>query len=226
MRPTPAFIAALPREVSGLVKGWERRRIADGVVVYSNGEAVVACAGMGASRVALAVRAAMDAMKVTELISVGLAGACDPALDVGAIVRAGVVVDARTGERFENPQHEQVLVSTDAIASVREKARLHASYHADAVDMEAAAVARLARANGLGFHAIKAISDDAEFELAGLARFADEEGYFREAAFALYVALRPVLWSKSIALGRNGSKAVGALTEALRGELDWYGKRA
>jgi hypothetical protein len=34
------------------------------------------------------------------------------------------------------------------------------------------------------------------------------------------------MWSKVIALGRNSSKAVDALTEALRGELDWYRKRA
>jgi len=226
MRPTPAIIAALPREVRALVKGWERRRIAGGVVVYTNGDAVVAYAGMGAARAALAVRAAMDAMPVTELISVGVAGACDPALGVGAIVRAGVVVDARTGERFENAQYEQVLVSTEAVARVKEKARLHATYYATAVDMEAAAVARLALAHGLDFHAIKAISDGAEFELAGLGRFANAEGYFREAAFALHVALRPALWGKVIALGRNSSRAVDALTEALRGELDWYRKRA
>jgi adenosylhomocysteine nucleosidase len=220
----PAFIAALPREVRGLVKGWTRRSIAGGVVVYTNSDAVVACAGMGASRAALAVHAAIDTMPVTDLLSVGLAGACDPKMRVGEIVRAGVVVDARTGERFDNSQFRQVLVSTDAIASVREKARLHASYYADAVDMEAAAVARLARANGLGFHAIKAISDDAEFELEELGRFADEEGYFREGAFALHVVLRPKLWGKAIALGRNSSRAVNALTEALRGELDWYRK--
>jgi adenosylhomocysteine nucleosidase len=226
MRPTPAIIAALPREVSALVKGWERRSIAGGVVVYSNGDAVVACAGMGAARAALAVHAAMDAMPVTDLLSVGLAGACDPKMRVGEIVRAGVVVDARTGERFDNSQFRQVLVSTDAIASVKEKARLHASYYADAVDMEAAAVARLARANGLGFHAIKAISDGAEFEIEGLARFADAEEQFREKAFALHAALRPALWSKAIALARNSSRAVDALTEALRGELDWYRKRA
>jgi adenosylhomocysteine nucleosidase len=226
MKLIPAMIAALPREVSGLVKGWERRSIACGVVVYTNDEAVVACAGMGAERVALAVHAAMDAMKVTALISVGLAGACDAKLRVGEIVRAGVVVDARTGERFEDAQFKQVLVSTDAIASVREKSRLHASYSAAAVDMEAASVARLAHAHGLGFHAIKAISDEAEFEVEGLARFSTAEGQFREAAFALHAALRPAMWSKVIALGRNSSKAVDALTEALRGELDWYRKRA
>jgi len=226
MRQTPAMIAALPREVRALVKGWERRRIAGGVVVYTNGDAVVACAGMGAERVALAVQAAMDAMKVTALISVGVAGACDPKMRVGEIVRAGVVVDARTGERFEDSQFRQVLVSTDAIASVKEKARLHATYSAAAVDMEAAAVARLAQAHGLDFHAIKAISDEAEFEMEGLARFSTAEGQFREAAFALHAALRPAMWSKVIALGRNSSKAVDALTEALRGELDWYRKRA
>jgi len=218
------IIAALPREVYELVKGWERRSIAGGLLVYTKDEAVVACAGMGAARAALAVQAAMAAMPVTELISVGLAGACNPKMRVGEIVRAGVVVDALTGERFIDARYEQLLVSTDAIASVREKARLHASYHADAVDMEAAAVARLARTNGLGFHAIKAISDEAGFELAGLSRFSNEEGYFREAAFALHAALRPAMWSKAITMGRNSNKAVRALTEALRGELDWYGK--
>jgi adenosylhomocysteine nucleosidase len=216
------IIAALPREVSALVKGWERRSIGGGVMVYTKNEAVVACAGMGAARAALAVQAAMAAMPVAELISVGLAGACGPTLRVGEIVRAGVVVDARTGERFSDSRYEQVLVSTDAIASVKEKARLHASYHADAVDMEAAAVARLAQAHGLGFHAIKAISDEADFEMEGLARFATAEGQFRETAFALHAALRPAMWGKVIELGRNSNKAVGALTEALRGELDWY----
>jgi adenosylhomocysteine nucleosidase len=224
MKLIPALIAALPREVSGLVKGWERRSIACGVVVYTNDEAVVACAGMGAARVALAVQAAMNVLPVTDLISVGLAGACDAKMRVGEIVRAGVVVDARTGERFENSQFEQVLVSMDAIASVKEKARLHASYSAAAVDMEAATVARLAQAHGLGFHAIKAISDEAEFEMEGLARFSTAEGQFREGAFALHAALRPAMWGKVIALGRNSSKAVSALTEALRGELDWYRK--
>lgn len=225
MSQIPAMIAALPREVRALVKGWERRRIAGGVV-YTNGDAVVACAGMGAARMALAVQAAMDVLPVTDLISVGLAGACDPKMRVGEIVRAGVVVDARTGERFEDAQFKQVLVSSDAIANAKEKARLHASYSAAAVDMEAASVARLAQAHGLGFHAIKAISDEAEFEMEGLARFSTAEGQFREAAFALHAALRPAMWSKVIVLGRNSSKAVDALTEALRGELDWYRKRA
>ena len=225
MKPCPGIIAALPREVSALVKGWDLRKLPDHVMVYTNGDAVVACAGMGAERVALAVEAAMEAMPVTALISVGLAGACDPALKVGEIVRAGVVIDSSTGEQISESQYKQVLVSANGIASVSEKARLHAEFSADAVDMEAAAVGRLAQQKGLEFHAIKAISDEADFEVEGLSRFATADGQFRETAFALYAAVRPALWKKIIALGRNSSKALDALTAALNAELDWYRDR-
>jgi adenosylhomocysteine nucleosidase len=87
--------------------------------------------------------------------------------------------------------------------------------------MEAAAVGRLARAHGLDFHAIKAISDAAGFEIDGLGGFATRDGQFREVAFALHAALRPQMWGKVIALGRNSSRAVKALTAAIEGELEW-----
>jgi adenosylhomocysteine nucleosidase len=227
MSEFPAIIVALPREVGALVKGWQRRELAGRVIVYTKGNAVVACAGMGSARATLAVEAAMAAMPVTALISAGIAGACDPALRVGEIVRASVVIDSRTGERFaaqsDSARSERVLVTADAVAGVREKARLFASYSAAAaVDMEAAAVARLARAHGLPFRAIKAISDEAGFEMDGVDRFATADGQFREAAFALHMALRPWQWGKAIALARNSSTAVAALTGALQGELDWY----
>jgi adenosylhomocysteine nucleosidase len=216
------MIAALPREVSGLVAGWEARTLPGGVMVYTNGEAVVACAGMGARRVALAVEAARAAMAVTDLISVGVAGACDPALRVGDIVRAGVVIDSNTGERFEDSQYKQVLVTCATVAGVAEKARLRASYRAAAVDMEAAIVGRLARAHRLAFRAIKAISDDAAFELGDISRFVTPLGQFREAAFAVDAAVRPRMWGRVFALARNSGRAVDALTVALRAELDWY----
>jgi len=167
----------------------------------------------------------MATMPVTALISVGVAGACNPSLHVGDIVRAGVVIDGQTGERFDNSQFRQVLVTTEAIASVREKSRLHASYHADAVDMEAATVARLACAHDLYFQAIKAVSDEADFEVESLSRFATSDGQFREAAFALHAALRPPMWSKLIALARNSNKALASLTAVLNTELDWYRSR-
>lgn len=223
MRECPAFIAALPREVSGLVRGWERHAWdTEAVVLYIEEGAVVAYAGMGNDRAAIAAEIAIRTMPVTALLSVGLAGACDPQLRAGDIVRAGLVYDAATGEAFGGPEHRQVLVTTHGIASVREKARLHALYGAHAVDLEAAGVARIARANGLPFYSIKAISDEVDFEIEELSRFATAGGQFREAAFALHAALRPAMWDKVLTLGRNSHKALRALTAALKGEIDLY----
>jgi adenosylhomocysteine nucleosidase len=225
MKEFPAIIAALPREVKGLVRGWREHRLPGKIFVYTKDSAIVACAGMGASRATLAVQAAMQAGPVTALLSVGLAGACDPELQVGDIVRAGVVVDTQSGERYSNSQFEQVLVSAPTITSVREKQRLRESYGASAVDMEAAAVARIAQAHGLQFEAIKVISDGATFELQELARFATSDGQFREAAFATYAAVRPYLWAKLFHLAGNSKRAVELLTSELESRLNWYRER-
>jgi len=219
MSACPAIIAALPREVRALVKGWRHRQLPGNIFLYSNGYAVVACAGMGAKCAALAVEAALAAMPVT---SAGLAGACDINLQVGTIVRPGVVIDSRSGERFKISGGNGVLVSCEKIASVLDKSQHFKLYSADAVDMEAAAVARVAQQHKLEFRAIKAISDEADFEVRSLARFATPDGQFREGAFALQTALQPWMWAKAIALGRNSSRALKALTAALRAELDWY----
>jgi adenosylhomocysteine nucleosidase len=227
MKRIAGIIAALPREVAPLVKGWKTEKLPGNRTVYLRGDVVVACAGMGPTQVALAVSAARALLPVTELISVGLAGACDPALKVGEVVRPGVVVDRQTGERFLDDRYDRVLVSTSAIMSVAEKERLRVAYDAAAVDMEAATVARLARAHGLKFRAIKVISDTADFNMSGLSGFATEDGQFREGAFALHAAVRPWMWSRVMNLAKNSCRAVEALNDALRAELDyretWYG---
>lgn len=219
------IIAALPREIKPLVRGWKEERLPGRIRVYTNGSAVVACAGMGAARATLAVEAAMVAGPVTMLVSSGLAGACDPSLRVGDIVRAGVVVDAKSGERYSDSQFRQVLVTEQSIAGVKEKRRLFESYGAAAVDMEAAAVARLAEARGASFQTVKAISDEADFEMQELGRFATQDGQFRDAAFAVYAAVRPRLWAKVAALARNSSRAIEALTHELQSILDLYQAR-
>ena len=225
MRARPVIIAALPREVKALVRGWQEHRLAGKIVVYASEQAIVACAGMGAGRATLAVQAAMAFAPVAGLISAGLAGACDPALKVGDIVRGGLVVDTRSGERFAYSEYRQVLASSPEIASVQEKRRLRATYGASAVDMEAAAVARLAQGHGLPFQAIKAISDDAYFELQQLGRFATADGQFREAAFAAYAAVHPAIWGSLGVLAGNTRRALAALTNELSSQINWYEQR-
>jgi adenosylhomocysteine nucleosidase len=226
MKECPAIIAALPREVKHLVSGWQLHRLPNKTIAYTNDFAVVACAGMGPARATLALQAAMALKPITAVLSVGLAGACDPSLHVGDIVRAGVVIDSQTGERYDNSQFKQVLVSAPEIASVSEKQRLYAAYYASAVDMEAATVARIALAHNLYFQAVKVISDDATFEVQELARFATQDGQFREAAFAAYSLARPRLWSKLLHLAGNSKRAVQSLTAELESQLDWYKQRA
>jgi adenosylhomocysteine nucleosidase len=175
---------------------------------------------MGMSRATLAVQAAMVLGPVSQLVSVGLAGACDPGVGVGTVVEAGSVIDVRTGERFATVAEKgPLLVTGSSIAGVREKARLFETYRAAAVDMEAATVGRLAMANGVEFRAIKAISDDYAFELGSLAKFETGHGHFHTRAFALHTAVRPHTWGDAIRLGKHSRIALEALTQRLRLEL-------
>ena len=215
-----AIIAALPRELAGLTRGWREIRSEDrGVTAFERESTVAVSGGIGCDRVSKAVAVALAFGGVEKLISIGLAGACDPSLKTGDALRFGTVIDVRSGERFEAEGGDAVLATSNTIAGVAEKSRLHASYGAAAVDMEAACVARLARAHGVSFSAIKAISDDAKFALDGMDRFVTADGQFRELAFALYTALRPARWRSTIELGRNSAAALKTLTALVQDEL-------
>jgi adenosylhomocysteine nucleosidase len=223
--PVPAriaIIAALPREIAGLVRGTkaDASLMKVGVWLYRVDGAVVVAAGMGAERAAVAVEAAVSAGDVRVLISTGLAGGCSPGAMAGSVMEAGMVVDVGTGERFVAGLGTGVMLATaETIASVAEKARLAESFGAAIVDMEAATVGRMALANRLEFRAIKGVSDGYDFELGALAKFEGERGSFRTGAFAAYTAVRPRTWGKAITLGRGSAKALAGLEAALRGVL-------
>jgi len=231
----PAFVAALLREIAPLVKGWQTDSAlrARGIHLYWNEQAIVVCAGMGAQRATLAAQAAFAMGAVSSLTSIGWAGACDPAFHVGHVVEASVVIDARTGERFEGRsgvsrhsasgsvvfESRPIIVTVPLPSSVHEKRRLAETYSASAVEMEAAAVARFAQIHQLPFFAVKAISDEADFELPDMDGFVDAQGQFREAAFGLHVALRPWLWLRVLRMARSSKLAAENLSAALRGRI-------
>ncbi len=213
-----AVLAALPREVAGLV-GEVRPDAShkrDGVFLYRLPRLLVVCAGMGSERVTLAVRTALDTGAISMLVSAGLAGGCDPALKVGSVVEARTVVDSLSGARHETKQGTATLVTTHTVAGVQEKQRLFEAYGAAMVDMEAATVARLADMHNLAFRAIKAVSDAHDFELSALSRFASPRGHFRTRAFALHTVLRPHTWRHAMQLGAGSQRALRNLTAALK----------
>jgi adenosylhomocysteine nucleosidase len=231
-RPRPIFIAALQREIAAVVDGWraDEKLASRHIHLYWNDDAIVACAGMGADRASLAVEAALALGPASELISVGWAGACDHDLKIGDVFRPGIVVDARTGERYftsesDTAEESQILITVAKPAGIIEKHRLRVTYSAGAVDMEAAAVARSARARELPFCAIKAISDEADFELPDMQQFSTSSGQFREAAFGFHVAVRPTLWPPVMAMAKSSRLAGQRLRVAIEEHIQHYRER-
>jgi adenosylhomocysteine nucleosidase len=219
-----AIVAALEREVSGLTQHFARvERTHEGrTFVFFEKKSdpdglVVVCGGIGADAARRAAEAVIALYHPTLLHSVGFAGALNAGLHVGDIISPAVVIDARDGSRVQIEGGEGTLVTFMAVATAVQKANLAQSYAAQAVDMEASAVAAAACARNLSFSATKVISDGLHFEMPETARFIDAHGRFKTAAFALHVALRPWLWPRVVTLASNSSKAARSLAAHLKG---------
>lgn len=207
-----AIIAALPREIAPLVRGWRvtpNRRVA----MWVSGEAVAACAGMGSECVTRAAEAAIE-LGATALVSAGYAGGLTDGARTASIWVPDTVIDAATGERFTTGIGRGTLVSVDMVAGADSKRSLAEKFGGDVVDMEAVAVARHAARRGVAFYAVKAVSDTRAARLPDLNRFT-RNGRFLSGRFAVYTAVRPWLWPAVARLGRDSARAVRALNTEL-----------
>ncbi len=217
MKPRIAIIAALPREIASLVRGWqEESDPAKKIFVYTNDSAVVVCAGMGAARAEIAVQAALARGSISYLFSVGWAGALKSEFSAGSIHHPAYVMDAATNQKFTTVAGTGTLVTVAKVANAQEKRALAAEFDAEYVDMEAATVARLAAENKIPFAVVKTISDeceDAPQEI--LQAFTTDDGWIREKAFALHVALRPWMWLATMRMARTASASARNLCQEL-----------
>lgn len=217
-----AIVAALEREVHGLVKQWrvvDKEHAGRGFRFFENGDVVLVCGGVGAEAARRAAEAVIAIYAPGVVYSVGFVGALDPRLRVGDILQPQSVVNAGDGSRVRVDRGNGVLVSFGAVAGSAQKSKLRESFAAQAVDMEAAAVARAAEARGVEFAVLKVVSDEFDFSFPAMERFVDSDGRFLEARFALYAMVRPWLWAKVARLARNSSRASRALCESL-GKID------
>ena len=215
-------MAALEREVRGLVREWrvtEKEYGGRQFRFFENDGVVVVCGGIGAEAARRAAEAVIAIYAPIVIYSAGFAGALGPGLKVGDKVRPRLVVDAGDGSRVNLENGSGVLVSFGSVASPAQKAKLRESFAAQAVDMEASAVARAAEARGVEFVVMKVISDDFDFKFPSMERFVDSGGRFSELRFALFASLRPWLWAGMARLGRNSHRASRVLCDALR-EID------
>jgi len=222
-----AIIAAMEREVQSLVKGWKKGSLSFNekrFTSFSSEGSVVAVAGIGIQNSTMAAKAVVEQFHPSVLISVGLAGALIRSLKIGSIFTPNIVVDAASGTEYRcsaDSSHISggVMVTSNEIAGAEAKQRLVQQFHALVVDMEAAGVAKVAQDTGIGFHAVKAISDEAEFVMPPMEKFIDAAGTFHTGKFATWVTLRPWHWPKVITLARNSSRASKALCDWLANYL-------
>lgn len=210
-RTEVAIVAAMHREIAPLVNGWDiilgpRYRF------YENGNVIAFCGGIGPKSAREAAEAVLTFRQPSLIVSVGFAGALRETLPVGSVLVPTKVLAAADEQTFRiEGGGEGTLVSVDGIVDPAAKQELAAKYSADAVDMEAAAVAEVAQIRGVRFAAVKAVSDSARFELPPLSRFIDADGEFQTLRFAANAALRPALWPALGKLKRNADKAADAL---------------
>lgn len=211
-------MAALEREVRPLIRHWrlnEREHDGRRFRFFEEGEAVLVCGGIGAKAARRAAEAVIVLYAPAVVHSVGYAGALDPELKAGTVLRPARVIDASDGSSVQIAGGQGLLVSHALVANVAQKSKLRDSFGAQAVDMEASAVARAAEARTVGFGVVKVISDESDFELPATDRFVNTEGHFQETRFAIYVALRPWLWPRVIRLAHNSKRATRVLCEEL-----------
>jgi adenosylhomocysteine nucleosidase len=218
-----AIVAALEREIKPLVKKWrmkEQDYAGKNFRFFEEDAAVLVCGGIGAQPARRAAEAVIENYAPTVVYSVGFCGALDPQLKAGEVIQPAQVIDAGDGSRVNLSEGKGILVSFAAVATPAQKAKLKASFDAQIVDMEAAAVARAAWARGIEFGAVKAISDEFDFAFPSMEQFIDSDGIFRQGRFAAFAALRPWLWPKVRRLASNSDRASQALCARLSTSLN------
>jgi adenosylhomocysteine nucleosidase len=220
-------VAALDSEARTLSLTSRRR---DGLFEVGDGTLVVV-SGMGRAAAVVAAGALVDA-GATALVSWGLAGGLDPALQAGTICLPSMVV-SRDGAAFATDLHwreilaaainrrlavvtGKLLSSAVAIADLAAKAAAFGETGAVAVDMESAGVAEVAALNKLPFVVVRAIVDTADDAIPRAVMAASSEGRVRLARLMLGIVRSPREIAPLMRLAKRYRAATRALATVAR----------
>ena len=200
------------------MRGWVQQ--ADGAYLIQDGDvaAVAVARGMGRTRAEQAVVTAESYGPMDALVSLGWAGGSSCGVQPGTAYEVGEVIDQGTGERFATASatNPLKLVTADHVVGKEEKRKLAEGYGASLVDMEAAAVARMAQKGNIPFYCWKAITDIASEELPDLNLFLDQEKQLRMGQLATYAVTHPRHIASLWRMGRNSRSGAEALGETVR----------
>jgi adenosylhomocysteine nucleosidase len=212
------IVAALSGELKPLVSDWSPQP--DGAFLTQRGDvALIAVAkGIGIVRAEQAVSIAETYGSLNALVSIGWAGGASCGVQPGMAYEVGEVIDPASGERYATSAVASPikLVTLDHVAGREEKRQVAESYGASLVDMEAVAVARLARVRGLPFYCWKAVTDTATEDLPDFNYFLDQEKQLRTRQVAAYALTHPRYVAPLLRMGRNSKSGAEALGHALR----------
>jgi len=220
MSPNVLLIAAMEREIAPLAKVFRRSDATTGhYPVLEKGSVRLLYAGIGGEPAARAASWAIDSLRPEVVMSIGFAGALTPDYKVGDVITPAEVVDGSSGETFSAGFGNGVLVTNTGVLAEGDKRQLAARYGAIAVDMEAAAVARVAQENRIPFFAVKAVSDEVDFRMPPLEKFVGKAGKFQTSRLLAHVAVRPAFWPVLMHLGANAKRASSQLCRWLENQM-------
>jgi adenosylhomocysteine nucleosidase len=181
---------------------------------------------MGRQAATLAAKIVASNYSPGILISAGFGGALTSDRRAGDVVTAREVIDSETGERYAARSGGSTVLTVSGVTGVAGKRDLASRWNADMIDMEAAAVAEVAQKLGIEFAAVKASSDELEFELPPMAQFVNDAGQFRTMRFVAWLAIRPRWWSVVRRLNANSELAAANLSHVLEHLIDQWSNTA
>ncbi len=166
--------------------------------------------GVGPVRSAAALERALPALKARGVLVTGYAGALDPALKVGELIvvdHARLMIDAPRGAALGDAQlgpewplagtedlfgaartsglavrRGTVITSPCVIGAPEQKRILFQKFHATILDMETAALARVASSFGVTLSCVRAVTDVAEDDFLAAFVYDPHAGSMRRAA--------------------------------------------
>ncbi len=196
------MVAALEAEARTLGPVLRRH---DGLSSFGDG-VLLAVGGMGCAGAAIAAHKLVHA-GASRLVSFGLAGGLDPALNAGTVVLPSAILSGAGAQFMTSPDWRQrlsiavasqrrvvagkLLTSSKPIDAIADKAAAFRETGAVAVDMESLAIAQVAAAHRLPFLAVRVIVDTAADALPRSVAAASRAGQLSIGRFIGGLALAP-----------------------------------
>lgn len=207
-------------------------------------EILLVRSGVGQSPAQRAAKDAIENYPLRSIISIGFAGGLVPELKVADLILPEKIFCCDNEESlflFKKVSLSQVtnlsdhrdrikkifdengikfksgnIISVNRIAgSEKLKKWLGENYPASGVEMETAAIAKIAALNGVPFFSLRSVSDEVSHPIFQTSRFINKKGKINRVAAGYYVLTHPFLIPRAIELKKNTSKASKTLTEAL-----------